>query len=218
MNPTEEPKPIVVFSEKSFFETIKGKTILVTGVGTILFLILLISLNYYDVIFLPVTFLPQKLSISCPFLSQNCNKEDTKIVTFQDKPAAGYKLASNSAVINPVEIVDSRGFILPPFTKTDSIGLNQSFIFGNMCYTITYTVPYDSKIAQINKLPLDQNSEIITLGSGLIQINKQDLNLILQIQKRPLQNGETDQQKCPVYSVDPSDYGQYENINSLLKP
>ena len=218
MEETDNPKPTVVFKEKGFFETTKGKTILVTGLGTILFVILLISLNYYDVIFLPLTFLPQKLAIPCPLQGQNCSKVDTKVVTFQEKPAVGYKAPTSTKIVNPIKIVDSRQFILPPYTKNDPIGLNQSFIVGNICYTITYTVPNDSNISSVQMLPLKDGAQLISLGSEIIKLGKDDLNVLLQLQKRPLQQGKTDREKCPVYNLDPSKYGQYENINSVLKP
>lgn len=218
MNPEEIPKPTEIFITKGFFETAKGKTLLATILGIIISVILMITLNYYEVIFLPLSFLPEKLAIPCPIQGQTCNKSDTKVVNFNQKIAIALKVTPATKIVNPVQVVDSRQFILPPYTKNDPIGLNQSFIMGNICYTLTYTVPNDSNISRVQLLPLKSGAQLITLGSEIIKLGKDNLNVLLQLQKRPLGSGTTDQQKCPVYNVDPSKYGQYQNPTSVIKP
>ncbi len=212
MEETEDLKPTVVLAQKRFWQTKKGLAALTLPLALILFAILMIALNYFDVIFLPLYSLPKKLLITCPI--QDCSKNNP--VSFNDKVAAGYNVASKSAVLNPIKIVDTKQFILPPFTKEDPIGLHQSFIWGDSCYTITYTVPPDANISQITKLPLNSGSQIISLGVQSIKISNQSLNLILQIQKRPLEKGKTDQEKCPVYSLDPAKIGPYQQITTDL--
>ncbi len=199
--------------KKSFFINKKRLTILATVIALISFVILMIIMNYFDIIS-SLVFPSQKLLINCPIAGQTCNQ--TTAIEFNNQPAAGYIVASKSAVLSPVKIVDTRQFVLPPFRQEDPIGLNQSFILGDSCYTITYTVPNDAKIAQITKLPLNKSSQIITLGSELIKINNQSLNLILQIQKRPLEKGKTDLEKCPVYYLDPKNFGPFEQITPDL--
>lgn len=206
-------EPTIQIVKRGFWLTKKRLTILATLIGLISFVILMITLNYFDII-VPFISLPQKLLIACPIAGQNCTQPTP--IKFNNQPAAGYKVASKSAVLNPIKIVDTKQFVLPPFRQEDPVGLNQSFILGDSCYTITYTVPYDAQIAQITKLPLNKSSQIITLGSESIKINNQDLNLILQIQKRPLENGQTDQEKCPVYNLDPANFGEHQQITSDL--
>lgn len=210
-----ESQPTVQIIKKSFFQTKKGISILVVGCAVTIFIILLITLNYFQFIFLPLSSLPQKMTLNCPLLNQDCSQSQS--VKLNDKPAIGYQLPPQSKVINPTKISDIRQFILPPFEKNSPIGINQSFIVGNTCYTITYTVPYDANIATVNILPLSIGAQIITLGSQVIKVEDKDLNLVLQLQKRPLESGgKTEQQKCPVYSLDSTRFGEYEQINMNL--
>ncbi len=208
-------QPAVLIIHPHFWQTKKGLSIFATILAVIIFLILLIFFNYLDILLLPFTFLPQKFIISCPIKSNDCGKSQT--ITFNNYPAIGYKIATSSSIVTPVKIVDTKQFASSPFRKEDPIGLYQSFILGGNCYTITYTVPFDSNIAQITKLPLNAGTSVITLGSESIEINSQRLNLILQIQKRPVnQNAKTEAQKCPVYNIEPKDFGRFEPIQSNI--
>lgn len=153
-------------------------------------------------------------SFDCGILSPEAGAGE--YIEFNTKPATGCNLTSQSEVISPVNIVDTKQFILPPFRQEDPIGLNQSFILGDSCYTITYTVPYDSEIVQITQVPLNKGSKIITLGSASFKVEDKDFNLILYLQKRPLENGQTDHQKCPVYNIDPANFGEHQQITSDL--
>lgn len=214
MEETEELKPTVELAQKRFWQTKKGVAALASPLALVLFIILMVILNYLDVIFLPLSSLPKKLSLSCPIKDQNCQQNTP--VNLDNKTAAGYKLATASAVINTVKAVDHKTFVLAPFGKEDPIGLNQSFILGNTCYTITYTLPFDSKIASLEKLPLSLGTQLISIGSESIKLNNLDLNLILQVQKRPLGEGKTDQEKCPVYNLRSEEFGGYQQITPDL--
>ena len=210
-----QDKPTVQIINPHFWQTKKGLSFLAASLALIIFVILLILLNYLDILLLPFGFLPQKLIISCPIKNADCGKNQT--ITLNNYPAIGYKVASSSSIVTPIKIVDTKQFASSPFRKEDPIGLYQSFILGDNCYTITYTVPYDSDIAKITKLPLNSGTSIINLGSESIQISSQSLNLILQIQKRPVnQNAKTDAQKCHVYNIDPKNFGTFEQIQSNI--
>lgn len=199
--PTSQPQ--VFITKENFFQTAKGKA-LTAALATVIFIISAVTLNYFV--------FSRKLTLSCPIQGQNCKQN--KPIIFNNNPAAAFKLPAGSKIVSPVEVLDTKQFILPPFTEDALIGLYQSFILGDICYTLTYTVPSDSTIERITTLSLNSNSQLITTGSRSIKIGNEDLNLILQIQKRLLdKNAKTDTQKCPVYYVDPKDYGEFDQIS-----
>lgn len=212
-NEEKEVKPEVLINSNPWSK--KNIALAASASVGVLFFSLL-ALNFLGIISYPAflsTFLyPKKLT--CPIQNIDCNTG--KQVEFQKNPAVSYNLPEKSKIVAPIEIVDTKQFVLAPYKQDDPIGLYQSFILGNDCYTISYIVPSNAQINKIGVIPLIAGSQLITLSSDYIKIGNENANLILQLQKRSINkspNTKTESEKCPVYNVNPQDFGQYVKID-----
>lgn len=150
-----------------------------------------------------------KLKFACPVARDLCKQG--KVSSLNNQPAISYNLPSATKVTTPDAVIDSLQFKASPYRPEDPIGLYQSFISGNDCYAFTYTISSDSTIEKIDLLPLAKGSTIITTGT------KQD-NLIIQLQKRPMEPSLTqpDFKRCSVVNLKPKDFGQYVEIDTNI--
>ncbi len=218
--PEKSAEPNVQIIRKSLLQRLSEKETLIPLALILAILTLILTLNFFEVINIPfLDSLPKstvRLVLKCP-TPTGCNQG--KIITFENSPALGYQLPEKSNVVSVTKALDSRQFIQAPYTKDSPIGLNQSFIWGDSCYTITYTVPSDSVITPIIKLPIQNSFQIIQIGSDSIKLKDQSLNLVMQLQKRPLDKstiGKADHVRCSVNNVWPTQYGSFEPIEGNL--
>lgn len=222
MDDSEEniPVPKVEYIRKTFFETTLGKALIFALIfGSIIILFVLDFFNIISII--PKNQKEQiqnstikNLNLLCPVAGFDCGK--TKPVKINNQPATGFELPKQSKVISPIAVADVKQFIQSPFQPKSPVGLNQSFVAGDQCYTITYTVPSDANISTITTLPLLGGFQLIILGSDFLNIeNSKDLNLAIQLQRRKIPSSDlkkSDQEKCPVYNLKQDQYGNYETI------
>lgn len=116
------------------------------------------------------------------------------------------------------EVVDSKRFVIQSYEKENPIGLYQSTIAGDDCYTLTYLVPSQTNIRKIDLLPLEMGTLIATASAKLIEVEGDKANLIVQLQKRPLDNSDPakpDYEKCPVINPKSTDFGEYQSFTNI---
>ncbi len=216
MEPTESSKPTVIYKPKGFFESAKGKTILATGLGIILFVILLISLNYFDIVsvsqlsFLPkrpnmsitgtpikITLVPENygyragdLTLNCPVESEFCPSQ--KLVSLNKQDSVLYKANPGSTVSASIKIPSLENIGVSEDRKKGKKYFYESVVSkdGVSCYTIAYTLPSDATFGNILNLPiLNETSRIATLGTKTFQIEGEEANVIIQVRNTPMDPG-----------------------------
>lgn len=157
---------------------------------------------------------PQKLALSCP-LASGCAVG--VVTTYQAHPAFAIKLAEGTKIASAAAVVDSVTFVKQPFIEGKSPrGFYQSFIKGESCYTLTYTLPASSTLAKIELLPLERGYRLATSSASLIEEKGEGIyNFFLQLQKRPLEGSENDPdfQRCRVTNLTPAEFGQYQPLS-----
>ncbi len=206
-------------------------------VFSVIFVLLLFFgiLNYFEILpisesFPFLSFLPQSqrisqqtnfspaptassLIFSCPVPKEYCIS--AKEIVYNNNPALAYNLPQETQAKTIVPVVDSIPFVLQPYKKGNPIGFYQSHIYNNYCYTVTYTFPFDTKVRKITSVPLEKGSIIATVSSSFITLGEEKQNLILQIQKRPINpntKAKPDFQRCPVINLNSKDFGEYLHI------
>lgn len=194
-------EPIVIIAQKSFFQTKKGKALLATIIALVIFVILAIGLPFLlkkpvtDPSGIPVkiTLIPGNygfkagtLTLSCPVDSASCPSR--KLVTINNSSAVTYQAASQSSVLNVSELPNLENMAVSENTKTGKKYFYESVVKDqNSCYTIAYTLPGDAAFGAILDLPvLNTGSKIATLGSKTFQVERQDVNVLIQVRNTPM--------------------------------
>ncbi len=216
MDDEDTPKPEVVFKQRNFFQTKKGITLLTTFGGILFFVILVISLNYFDIISpvqlsslpkkpvnysatgtpLKITLVPENygfkagdLTLNCPVESSFCPSQ--KLTNIEQKDTVSYKAASGSAVSNltPPSSLEN----IAVTTKKDGKKYFYESVVakdGTSCFTIAYTLPQDATFTNILDIgSLLKNQKVATLGSDTFQVGGTDANVLVQIRNTPMDPG-----------------------------
>lgn len=212
----EDTEPTTQIVQKTFFQTTKGKSILVTTLGLISFLILLVGLNYFDIIyssklsFLPkrsvtnltsapvkVTLIPQTfgfkagdLTLGCPVDSSFCNSQ--KLVTVKNEDVVVYKAPAQSSILNLVTAQTLENIAYLTNEKTGKKYFYESVVSrdGASCYTVAYTLPSDTEFTDFLKYTkLEKNIPIAKLGLGTFEIESEEANVVIQVRNTPQDPG-----------------------------
>lgn len=208
-------KPTVIL-HKSFFQTTNGKTVLATGLGIILFVILVVSLNYFNVIsishlsFLPkrsninltgtsvkLTLLPENygfkagdLTLSCPVDSAFCKSQ--KLISSNNKDTVLYKAPSQASVSASIKVPGIENIGILTNKEKGKKYFYESVLSkdGTSCYTIAYTLPLDATFGDILNLPnLDKTAPIASLGTETFSVAGNEGNILIQVRNTPLDIG-----------------------------
>lgn len=211
--PPQPDQPEVQIIQKSFFQTKKGLTALAIGLAVIIFLILLITLNYFDVLSpaqlaafpkrppsnatstaVRITLIPQnygfragELTLSCPVDSAFCQSQ--KLVKVNQANAVVYKAASGSAVLDLNQVGSLDNMAVLTNQKTGKKYFYESTVSkdGKSCYTIAYTLASDATFANLLDLQsFLQNNRIATLGQETFEIEGQTANVLIQVRNSPM--------------------------------
>lgn len=211
----QELQPTVQIIRKSFFQTKKGLTTLATSLALIIFVTLVISLNYFDIIspsqlaFLPkrfftnansnpvsLTLLPQnygfkagELTLGCPVDSAFCQSE--RLVKVNKQDAVSYKAAANSAILNLSQISSLENVAVLTNKDTGKKYFYESVVSKDgSCYTIAYTLPSDATFGNILDLKtLLMDKRVATLGSETFTVEGEEANVLIQVRNSPLDPG-----------------------------
>ncbi|MCL5432660.1 MAG: hypothetical protein M1524_00905 [Patescibacteria group bacterium] len=161
----------------------------------------------------------QKNSLACPVPESYCNSG--KQITYNGNPALAYNLPQGVEITAIYHVADSTPFVTQPYKLGNPIGFYQSFVFNNECYTATYTFSSTVPTEKINLLPLEKGASLATISADLSQIEGQNSNFILQLQKRqidPKTANLPEDQRCIVTNLQPKDFGEYQAATvSLFK-
>ncbi len=210
-----QDKPDLPLAQKSFFQTKKGLSVLASILGLIVFTLLIVGLNYYDVVslsrlpFLPkrppvnlsstpvkITLIPQnygfkagELTLNCPVESAFCSSK--RLVSIGKKDAVSYKAASGSSVLTLVKLPD-----LENIAVLTNPALGKKFFYesvvskdGKSCYTISYTLPSDANFANLFDLKSINESKIAILGNGTFEVENETSNVLIQVRNTPQDPG-----------------------------
>lgn len=209
-------KPDVLLTQKSFFQTKKGLSVLATVLGLAVFAILAVGLNYYDVISLTrLSFLPKRpatnlsgtpvkitlisenyglkageLTLNCPVESVFCSSR--KLVNLGKKDAASFKAASGSAVLNLTQVSGLENIAVFTNKQVGKKYFYESTVSkdGKSCYTIAYTLPADAIFQNILNLEiLNNKGPIAKLGSETFQAANEEANVLIQVRNSPMDPG-----------------------------
>lgn len=209
----EIEKPTVQILKKGFFETKKGKAIQLLGISIILFVILIIGLNYFDVISNPrLAFLPKKsatgtpvkitlvpenfgfkageLTLGCPVESSFCQSQ--KLVNLQNIDSVAYTAASGSGVLNLTDIRSLENIAVSENKQSGRKYFYESTIStdGKSCYTIAYALPADATFNNIMNLEfLNQTRSLALLGAKTFRVGDGEANVIVQVRNTPMDAG-----------------------------
>lgn len=213
-NPLPQPD-VQIMQKRSFIQTRKGKSILVTAIAIIIFLLLAVGLNYFDIISIanlpllpkrPITsltgnpvqltlikenygFKAGNLVLPCPVEGTFCTSR--KLVNFNNISAVAYKAASRSSVLNVSKLDSFDNIAVSTNKKAGKKYFYESVVKDqNSCYTIAYTLPSDATFGNIISLPiLNSASKIATLGSGTFTVEGEDVNILIQVRNTPMDPG-----------------------------
>lgn len=213
----DNPKPDVMVKQKNFFQTRSGISLITSLGGILLFVILIVGLNYFNIIspvqlaFLPkkgvdfsatgtplkITLVPENygfkagdLTLNCPVESSFCQSE--KLINLDKKDTVIFKAASGSAVSSLTQIPSLENIAVSANQQTGKKYFYESIASkdGVSCFTIAYTLPQDATFTNI----LDINSllkekKVATLGSDTFQVGQIDANVLIQIRNTPMDPG-----------------------------
>lgn len=197
-------KPTVQIFNKGFFETRKGKAVLLLCISIILFVILIISLNYFKVLSpnvsgtpVKITLVPEnygfkagELTMDCPVESSFCKSQ--KLVKVKNADTVGYRAASKSAVVNVNKIPNLENIAVLTNPQTGKKYFYESIVSadGKSCYTIAYTLPQDAIFQNILDLDfLNKKGGFANLGSQTFKIEGGELNVLIQVRNTPMETG-----------------------------
>ena len=168
------PAPKVEIVSNSFLQSTQGKLITIIGISILLFILVIIILNYLRVISLTqLSFLPKKsvsttsklievpitpeaegfrageLTFKCPLESKFCSS--SKLQNTNSSYSISYKASSSSAVLNITKIPSLDNIAVSVDEKAGKKYFYESVLSKNTseCYTILYTLPYDAVFANI---------------------------------------------------------------------
>lgn len=207
--------PDVPLGQKSFFQTKKGLGVLASLLGLIVFSLLLIGLNYYNVVSLsPLPFLPKRppvnlsgtpvkitlipenygfrageLTLNCPVESSFCSSR--KLVNLGQKDAVSYQAASGSSVLTLEKVPDLENIAVLTNPKLGKKFFYESIISkdGKSCYTISYTLPSDASFANLLDLKSINESKIALLGKETFEVEGETSNVLIQVRNTPQDPG-----------------------------
>lgn len=196
-----DDKPTVII-QKNFFQTIKGRLLILTLVITVLGGVTL-GLKYFkfktNFTSTPVaiTLVPENfgfkagdLTLDCPVDSNFCKSQ--KLIKIAKKDIVSYKTASGSAVINLSKLKSLDNIGILSNIKTQKKYFYESTISndGKSCYTIAYTLPLDATFQNILDLgALNKKSGFAILGSQNLQVNNEESNVLIQVRNSPIDPG-----------------------------
>lgn len=126
-----------------------------------------------------------KIGLTCPVEDKSCtSKQD---IMMKGTFALGYKAPVNSIVVSTAKISGSNYQGLSHNLTKKQKQVIESVQADNYCYTVIYTLPDDAVLASIFDIPLNlARRAIATLGSKFLDISDQDVNVLVQIQKSPI--------------------------------
>ncbi len=198
----DSPKPEVLVKPKNFFQTRAGIS-LISSLGFILlFIIVVISLNYFKTTNLSgtplkITLVPENygfkvgdLSLNCPVESSFCKSQ--KLINLSKKDTVTYKAASGSAVSSLITIPSLENIAVSEDRKKQKKYFYESVVTkdGKSCYTIAYTLPSDATFSNILDIDsLLKNKKVATLGSDTFQVGADEANVLIQIRNTPMDPG-----------------------------
>lgn len=124
----------------------------------------------------------QKLNLNCPVDNQFCNTK--KDLTFDNGAAFTYQAASGSSVMTNLKIMGPNNIALLYNQQTGEKKFFESTLKDNSCYTVIYTIPSDAVFANILDVPINLVQRVIaTLGSKLLDVDGQNVNVIVQVKQ-----------------------------------
>lgn len=204
------------------------------------FILILLILNYFNILSLSqifpgqLGFLPHRplsqsrigkqtiisptpkppIKPSCPVEEKFC--DSAKEMTYNGNPALSFDLPSGTEVKTVTEIHDSTSFSIRS-KKYNAKGLYQSYIENDICYTLTYLFPFDVEFRKFDEVPLQEGFTVASASSKVINLEDgENIKLLLQLQKRPLETEVPDAQKCRVANLTPKDFGEYQKITKNI--
>lgn len=197
-------QPTVQIIQKSFFETKKGKAALFLSISTILFVILIVGLNYFDVLSPNASGTPVKitlisenygfkageLTLDCPVESIFCKSQ--KLVNVRNIDTVTYKAASESAVLNLTNVPNLENIAVLTNKQAGKKYFYESVVSktGDSCYTIAYTLPSDATFQNLLNLEaLGKRGTIAQLGSQTFQVANEEANVLIQVRNTPMDPG-----------------------------
>lgn len=200
-------QPTVQIFRKSFFNTKKGKAVLILCISIILFVILIVILNYFNVMskkatslsYTPVKitlisenygFKAGELTLDCPVESAFCKSQ--KLINLRNIGTVGYKAASKSAVLNLTKISHLENIAVLTNKQASKKYFYESVISkdGKSCYTIAYTLPEDVTFQNILNLESFNNKGAIArLGSATFEAANEEANVLIQVRNTPMDPG-----------------------------
>lgn len=217
---------IISFAEVGLLEVFFAGLALILFFGT---------LNYFNILPLSRTFpllssLPQNQTqppsrkpkatpdyLYCPFGFGNKLCKEGVSIKYKNNPAIAWKAPVGTKILSVSDAVDSSQFVGEPYTTKSPRGLYQSFISGNYCYTLTYTLPNNTILESISLLPLEPGVNLALASGNSVFTNTtgQDFSLILQMQRREIRSktGEPEFLKCATTNLKSSDFGEYQKLN-----
>lgn len=209
-----EAEPTVQIVRTGFFTTKKRITVFATSLSIIILVILVIILNYLDIVslsqlqFLPkkfpanavgtpirLTLIPQAselkagdLTLNCPVESAFCKSQ--KLINLNKQDAIFYKAAAGSTVSASLKIPSLENIAIS-IENSGKKYFYESVISkdGSSCYTIAYTLPSDAVFGNILSLPFLDSLAVATLGTKILSVEGNEGNLIIQVRNTPMDPG-----------------------------
>ena len=202
--------------KKSFFQTKKGQSVLAAALAVILFTLIALGLNYFNLINLSrLTFLPKKgpvvltgtavnisllpqnygfrvgdLTLNCPLQSTFCNSQ--KLTSINKADVLLYKANPGASVSASIKVPD-----LANIAVGEDKGKGKKYFYesvvskdGASCYTISYTLPSDATFGDILSLPNMEKAQVFAiLGKNTFTVGRNEANVLVQVRNTPIDHG-----------------------------
>lgn len=184
-------EPEVFIARQSFWHWAKNHKILLTGMILITVVGIFGSLIYFKSIDAPnlkpvsISAIPKELNLKCPVESKYCSSE--QVLNASGGSVFGYRADAGSTVTNSTKTLNLDHIAIIDDKKSNQKYFYISTIDGDNCYTVKYTFPADAIFEDVLSIPFGNTGKIIaTLGSKLLNINSQEVNVILQVLNSPI--------------------------------
>lgn len=149
--------------------------------------------------------LGKDIALTCPVPGDLCKTGEK--IDFNGNPALAYNLPTSTLITSLAPIVDYKNFSTDPSQDGGYMGIWQTSVLGEDCYTFTYMIPLSSTYRKVNSLPSREGESIAGVGEGYV---KDNFNFILQAQKREKDSADPESRECKLGNLQPSEFGVYQ--------
>lgn len=122
-----------------------------------------------------------KLIFACPVEKQAC--KERLIVYIDGYQAVSFKVASNSALYNSTGVFGKSDILEFQNSSQKTKTIITASKIDNDCYITSYKFSFASKIADINRAPIQREEVLATINGSILTPDQKEVSLIMSVRK-----------------------------------